>query len=54
MRLLLLLSLPLIAACSPPAPDAEPEIPVEVARVRRGAILQRITAPGSLLGRVQV
>jgi membrane fusion protein (multidrug efflux system) len=34
-----------------PAPEAEPEIRVETARVRRGAILQRITAPGSLLAR---
>ena len=36
---------------SSPIPEAEPEIRVETARVRRGAILQRITAPGSLLAR---
>lgn len=34
-----------------PVPEAEPEIGVETARVRRGAILQRIMAPGSLLAR---
>jgi membrane fusion protein (multidrug efflux system) len=36
---------------SSPVPEAEPEIRVETVRVRRGAILQRITAPGTLRAR---
>ena len=53
-------SLLLVLGCQPddrpsaaraPEPSAEPEIRVETAKVRRGAILQRITAPGSLLAK---
>ena len=46
------------SACGPPGSDPEPVpvaaapepvVDVETARVRRGSILQRITAPGSLM-----
>jgi RND family efflux transporter MFP subunit len=34
-----------------PPPEAEPAVEVETARVRRGSILQRISAPGSIVAR---
>lgn len=40
-------------AAHAPELAAEPVVPVQTARVRRGAIVQRITAPGSLLARRQ-
>ncbi|UCE86907.1 MAG: efflux RND transporter periplasmic adaptor subunit [Deltaproteobacteria bacterium] len=40
------------AALPPPVPETgEPVIAVETARVRRGSVLQRISAPGSLVAR---
>lgn len=60
IELLLALALMSASACSEPAspPEsaavtaaAEPRVDVETARVRRGAILQRISAPGSLVAK---